>query len=147
MTLAMRSSNYNWDSHVLQTYNSSRNVCRFWRIVRDSERVRSMLPRVYIPYEKALPSNLKGAKITVNVQRLIKNVDSSFGLINIVIKGDTKSQKLVHYLVGALSSSVWLVLSWLKIYFGSLKNNANLLSFQFFLLFLRLYYLEVTAIT
>ena len=124
LTLAMRSSNYNWDSHVLQTYNSSRNVCRFWRIVRDSERVRSMLPRVYIPYEKALPSNLKGAKITVNVQRLIKNVDSSFGLINIVIKGDTKSQKLVHYLVGALSSSVWLVLSWLKIYFGSLKNNA-----------------------
>ena len=111
LTLAMRSSNYNWDSHVLQTYNSSRNVCRFWRIVRDSERVRSMLPRVYIPYEKALPSNLKGAKITVNVQRLIKNVDSSFGLINIVIKGDTKSQKLVHYLVGALSSSVWLVLS------------------------------------
>ena len=38
----------------------------------DSERVRSMLPRVYV--EEALPSNLKDAKVTVNVQRLIKKL-------------------------------------------------------------------------
>ena len=46
----------------------------------DSERVKSMLLRVYILYEEALPSNLKGAKITANVQRFIK-VGSSSGLI------------------------------------------------------------------
>ena len=27
LTMAMRGSNYNWDSHVLQAYNSLRNVC------------------------------------------------------------------------------------------------------------------------
>ena len=36
---------------------------------------------MYIPYEEALPSNLKGVKITVTVQRLIKKVGSSFLLI------------------------------------------------------------------
>ena len=82
LTMAMRGSNYNLDSHVLQTYNSLRNACRFWRTVMDSECVRSMLLRVYGPYKEALPSNLKDAKITVrNVQRLIKKVGSSSGLI------------------------------------------------------------------
>ena len=46
----------------------------------DSERVRSMLPTVYILCEEALPSNLKGTIITVNVQRLIKKAGSSSGL-------------------------------------------------------------------
>ena len=76
-----RSLHLQWDPHVLQTYNSLRNVCRFWRIVMALERVRSMLPRVYIPYERALPSSLKGAKITVIVRRLITKVLSSSGLI------------------------------------------------------------------
>ena len=49
LTIAMRGSNYSRDLHVLQTYNRLRNVYKFWRIVMDSERVRSMLPRVYIP--------------------------------------------------------------------------------------------------
>ena len=80
LTMAMRGSNYNWDLHVLQTYNSLRNVCQFWGIVMDSERVRRMLPIVYISYKEALPSNLKGAKIISNIQRLIK-VGSSSGLI------------------------------------------------------------------
>ena len=62
LTMAMRGSNYNWDSQVLQTYNILTKVCRFWRIVMDSEHVRSMLPRVYIPYEEALPSNFKMQK-------------------------------------------------------------------------------------
>ena len=74
----------------------------------DSERVRSMLPTAYIPYEEALLSNLKGANITVNVQRLIKKVGSSSGLI--LSLREIKPQKLVHCLVGALSCSVWLVL-------------------------------------
>ena len=47
----------------------------------DLRRVRSMLQRMYIPYEEVLPSNLKGAKITVNVQTLIKKFGSSSGLI------------------------------------------------------------------
>ena len=51
LTMAMRGFNYNWDSHVLQTYNSLRIRSRFWRIVMDSESVSSMLPRVYIQYE------------------------------------------------------------------------------------------------
>ena len=76
-----RSLHLQWDPHVLQTYNSLRDVCRFWRIVMALERVRSMLPRVYIPYERALPSSLKGAKITVIVRRLITKVVSSSGLI------------------------------------------------------------------
>ena len=45
------------------------------------ERVTSMLPRVYIPYEEALPSSLKVTIITVDVQRLIIKVSSSSGLI------------------------------------------------------------------
>ena len=49
----------------------------------DLERVRSMLLRVYIPYEEALPSNLKSAKITVNVPRLIKKVGSSWLILSL----------------------------------------------------------------
>ena len=47
----------------------------------DLESVRSMLPRVYIPDEEALPSNFKGIKIIVNIQRLINKVGLSSGLI------------------------------------------------------------------
>ena len=83
LTMAMGSSNCTWDSHVLQTFNSLRNVRQFRRIVMDLERVRSMLLRVYIPYEEALPSNLKSAKITVNVPRLIKKVGSSWLILSL----------------------------------------------------------------
>ena len=75
LTITMRGPSYNWDSHVLQTYNSLRNLCRFWRMFK------SMFSRVHILYEEALPSKLKGAKITVNVQQLIEKVDSSSGYI------------------------------------------------------------------
>ena len=92
LTMAMRGSNYNWDSHVLQAYNSLRNVCWFWRIVIDLESVRDIPPRVYILYEEALSSNLKGSKITLNIQRLIRKAGSSFWFI-IVIKGDIEPQK------------------------------------------------------
>ena len=37
LTMAMRGSNYNWESHVLQTCNNLRNICRFWRIGRFQE--------------------------------------------------------------------------------------------------------------
>ena len=58
----------------------------------DLESVRDIPPRVYILYEEALSSNLKGSKITLNIQRLIRKAGSSFWFI-IVIKGDIEPQK------------------------------------------------------
>ena len=46
-------------------------------MIVNSEHVRSMLPIEHIPYEETLANNFKGAKITANVSRLIKKVDSS----------------------------------------------------------------------
>ena len=49
-------------------------------MIVNSEHVRSMLPIEHIPYEETLANNFKGAKITANVSRLIKKVDSASDL-------------------------------------------------------------------
>lgn len=84
LMLVLQCSDNNWPSHIVATYAHLRNVCKFWRIVCDSERLRKFLPRVYVPYKKILPqkkASIASNSIRVSMLRIVKSAGSFSGLV------------------------------------------------------------------
>ena len=61
-----------WPNHLVATFSGIRTVSRFFQIVADAK-TRAFLPQVCFSRPDLLPKPVKG-KITVNMQRLIKNL-------------------------------------------------------------------------
>ena len=64
---------------MVATFNGIRSVSRFFQIVADAK-TRVFLPQVYFSRPDLLPKPVKG-KVTVNMQRLIKNFDLFSGIV------------------------------------------------------------------